>query len=49
MDQINVFVINDVVRHRESSDMLSGSDLTRMSGEQEQAIIEQLRKPIRFR
>ena len=49
MEQVNIFKVNDVVSQLHKMDMLPDNELTRLTGEQEQTMIEKLTKPIKFR
>jgi hypothetical protein len=49
MQQINIFKVNDVIRGLHNIDVVPDSEFTRVTGEHEQAMIEQLVKPINFR
>jgi hypothetical protein len=49
MQQINIFKVNDVIRGLHNIDVVPDSEFTRVTGEQEQLMIEELVKPINFR
>ena len=49
MGQISIFKVNDKVERLQNIDIVPDSQLTRLTGEEERSLVEQLEKPIKFR
>lgn len=49
MHRVTIFKVNEVVTGLHKIEILPESELTRLTGEQEQSMVEQLVKPIKFR
>ena len=49
MGQVSIFKVNDKIERLQNIDIVPDSEFTRLTGEEEQSLVEQLEKPIKFR
>jgi len=49
MDRVTIFKVNDVISQLHKIEVVPDSELTRITGEQEEILVEHLVKPIKFR